>query len=74
MARQTSNRLNPRTEKAIKAWLKLPIEERDGQLNLSQGSVHLWRRIREAGETIAVFTLRSIIAKRYPKRKKAVRR
>ena len=67
--------MNPKTEKAIKAWLKLPSLERGGQLIVSRGGVYLWRISGADRELIAVFTLRSIIQKRYPKRKKkAVRK
>lgn len=57
------------TEKAIKAWLKLPEAPRwiGGQGN----TVILYSNEPGYNMAIARFTLRSIIAKRGPKRKKA---
>jgi len=58
--------ISKRTEKAIRAWLDLDESLRDGAV--IKGSVRLWDRFHL--ETIAEFTLASVIAKRYPKRKK----
>lgn len=59
--------MNPRTEKAIKAWLKLPPIERGGYVDPATGAIGLHHH----HQVVATFTLRSIIAKRVPKRKKA---
>ena len=58
--------ISKRTEKAIRAWLDLDESLRDGAV--VKGVVELWHR--HSSETIATFTLASVIAKRYPKRKK----
>lgn len=60
------------TEKAIKAWLKLPIDDR--WIGNRGDTVVLYQR-KDDGTghhtAIAKFTVKSIIAKRLPKRKKA---
>lgn len=61
--------VNPRTEKAIKAWLALPEEERTGEL--IDGAIVLYQSSTNS-RPIARFTIRSIVAKRYPRRKKKV--
>ncbi len=57
------------TEKQLKAWLKCSAY-RHGEIT-SDGKVRLYD---EANVLIATFTIRSIIQKRYPRKKKAVRK
>lgn len=69
--------MNPRTEKAIAEWLKLPRKERRGgikNLAAKNPSVIL-ARLADANqpniwEPIATFTIESIISKRFARRKK----
>jgi len=58
--------ISKRTEKAIRAWLDIDSRLQAG--SVIGGAVRLWHR--HSSETIATFTLASVIAKRYPKRKK----
>ncbi len=67
------------TEKAIKAWLALPKEERTAygyHTKNNYAGLVLGRRWGPTGDqqyaTIAKFTVASIVAKRYPRRKKKV--
>ncbi len=63
--------MNPRTEKAIKAWLKLPPLEKGVYVDQYTGTIGL----HHFHKLVATFTLKSIIAKRLPRRKKkAVRK
>lgn len=62
--------MNLRTERQIKAWLALPMTERF--ISPTAESVFLMKKEGSQGEkVIACFTIRSIVAKRYAKRKKA---
>jgi len=58
--------MSKRSEAAIKAWLKCDPTYRNGALDPIKGNLELYA---EDGQLIAIFTLRSIIAKRGPKRK-----
>lgn len=61
--------MNIRTEKAIKAWLALENEDRSIIIDDSRNpSIELRG---ESGNLVARFTIKSIVAKRYPRRKKA---
>lgn len=62
------------TEKAIKAWLALPVEDRGAIIPAGTGRVELYQ-INETGRStlLARFSIRSIVAKRYPRRKKVKR-
>lgn len=65
--------MNPRTEKAIRAWLDLPARRRAGWVCTGSGTVELWDELSPYLPT-AKFTLKSIIKKRYPAKKKTARR
>lgn len=62
------------TEKAIKAWLALPKEQREITVSQSRETISLWEHPPRDSPNytgiIAKFSIRSIVAKRYPKRKK----
>ena len=64
--------MNPETKKAIKAWLALPHDRRSIE-HFQSKAIHLYEILsgNELG-LIASFTIASIVAKRYPKRKKKV--
>lgn len=70
--------MNLRTEKQIKAWLALPMTERF--IDPTAESVFLMKKEGDQKQkVVACFTIRSIIAKRGPRRdtkrkKKAVRK
>lgn len=69
---ERNENMNIRTEKAIKAWLKLPIDNRGIRAN-TKGQITLFEWLHELeseAELIARFTIASIVAKRGPKRKK----
>lgn len=59
------------TEKAIKAWLALPIDERRAAVEVRSGRVRLWREGYDLMTLFATYTPQQVIAKRYPKRKAA---
>ena len=59
--------MNKRTERAIKAWLALLKEDRSIGAIDDRGTIISYG---EAAVEVARFTLRSIIAKRFPRRKK----
>jgi hypothetical protein len=69
--------ISKRSEKAIKAWLKLPTNQQGACVHLP-ATIELWRHARGdlyEAELIAKFTIASVVAKRGPKRKKkAVRK
>lgn len=68
--------MKTRTEKAIKKWLALPFGERRGFLSISasssdRDSIFLYGNLANGEHApIATFTISSIVAKRYPRRKK----
>jgi hypothetical protein len=59
------------TEKAIKAWLELPVSDRGTTTFSESGRIELWK-FRDDSEPMIVarFSIASIVAKRYSKRKK----
>jgi len=59
-------------EKHIAEWLKLPVDDRDMRCLNVKGEIELSEWICDGGywRPICIITLRSIIAKRYPARKK----
>jgi len=61
--------ISKRSEKAIKAWLKVPLASRYSVIT-DRGRVNLY----DQATLVATFTLKSIIAKRYPRKKKAVKK
>jgi len=65
--------ISKNTEKAIKAWLKLPKRDRIAQVNLSTAKLTLYGLDYAKGsyEVLASYTPQQVINKRYPKRKKA---
>lgn len=65
--------MNPRTEKAIQKWLDLPEERRYGFVYPDTVELVTWSK-DSPSVSIARFTLKSLIKKRYPAKKKAVRR
>ena len=60
--------MNKNTEKAIKAWLKFPKEQRDITADPSAQTIRL--HLVDNFDAIALFTIESIVKKRYPKRRK----
>lgn len=60
--------MNLRTEKSIKAWLKLPKDQRDLTADPSTQSIRL--HLVDNFDPIALFTIESIVKKRMPRRKK----
>lgn len=63
-----------RTEKAIKAWLALPVNKKRIGYDPSRRWIHLYESGVNEGlgfAIIAKFAIASIVTKRYPKRKKA---
>lgn len=63
--------IGKRTEKAIKAWLKLPKEDRSIGSIYVRGTIVLYDETNDEGSLeVGRFTLKSIVAKRYPRRKK----
>lgn len=60
------------TEKAIKAWLALPEDRRDCKIVTDKKGPSVWLIVRGESQlsVYAEFTIASIVAKRYPKRKK----
>lgn len=60
------------TEKAIRAWLKLPNEDRFISTNSELGRIDLNQYNPDGPIPFlhARFTVKSILAKRYPKRKR----
>lgn len=69
--------MNKRSEAAIKAWLKLPKDERIGYVDEIRGNIRLCQieGMYDDGTItselqIAKFSVASIIAKRLPARKK----
>lgn len=59
------------TEKAIKAWLKLPKEDRSAQVNVATGKVELLKEFGHSAIIMATYTPQQVINKRLPRRKKA---
>lgn len=58
------------TEKAIKAWLKLPEEDRTAWMDTATGKAFLYRyRYGAFNELMATYTPQQVINKRGPKRK-----
>lgn len=68
--------MNTRTEKAIKKWLALPFGKRRGFLLISasgsdRDGIFLYSKLEDGTcEPVAQFTISSVVAKRYPRRKK----
>jgi hypothetical protein len=64
-----------RTEKALKKWLATDIIDRDVN-SFKDGRVELSIWVNDLGTwcTIAKFTIRSIVQKRYPRKKKTTKR
>lgn len=68
--------MNPRTEKAIKAWLALPLDNRGIRAN-TKGQITLFKWLHELeseAELIARFTIASVVTKRFGRRKNAKRK
>jgi hypothetical protein len=60
------------TEKAIRKWLSLDIKLKYVQFDSDSNALYLMENTHQTA--VAKISLRSIIAKRYPRKKKAVRK